>query len=279
MAPRREHAGANVRQLTLTDQEFGNFQRFIYEAAGITLSSAKKALVCGRLAKRVHARQLDGYAAYFELLRSRRDTAEVQIAVDLLTTNETYFFREPKHFELLRRLALAHPGGRPFRIWSAACSSGEEPYSMAMVLSDCMQDRPFEVLGTDISTRMLARARTGHYPDQRARLIPPPYLKRFCLRGQGEQEGTMLVDRIVRNKVRFAQANLNAALPDVGLFDTIFLRNVMIYFNGHTKRQVVARVLAQLRPGGYFCIGHSESLNDVTDAVEQLAPSVFRKPA
>ncbi|PWK34923.1 CheR family methyltransferase [Cupriavidus plantarum] len=267
-----------MQQFTLSDQDFGNFQRFIFEAAGITLSPAKKALVCGRLAKRVHARQLDSYAAYFDLLRSRRDLKEVQAAVDLLTTNETYFFREPKHFDLLREVAAAHDGTRPFRIWSAACSSGEEAYSMAMVLGDCMAGRAFEVIGTDISTRMLARARTGHYPDTRARLIPPTYLKRFCLRGQGEHEGTMLVDRSLRARVRFSHANLNDRLPDVGMFDMVFLRNVMIYFNGATKRQVVARVLGQLRPGGHFCIGHSETLNDVSDAVEQLAPSVYRKP-
>lgn len=263
----------------LTDRDFGNFQRFIFEAAGITLSPAKKALVCGRLAKRVHARQLPGYAAYFDLLESQRDPKEVQIAVDLLTTNETYFFRESKHFDLLRTVAEAHAGNQPFRVWSAACSSGEEPYSIAMVLADCLGGRPFEVIGTDISTRMITKARTGHYPDSRARLIPPVYLKRHCLKGRGEHEGTMLVERALRDKVRFAHANLNERLPDIGLFDMILLRNVMIYFNGDTKRQVVARVLSQLKPGGYFCIGHSESLNEISTAVRQVAPSVFCKPS
>jgi chemotaxis protein methyltransferase CheR len=264
---------------TITDTEFGRFQRFIFEAAGITLSPAKKALVCGRLSKRLAAHQLDTFGAYFELLSSGRVRDEVQTAVDLLTTNETYFFREPRHFEVLRTLATAAAGRpQPFRVWSAASSSGEECYSIAMVLADCLGQSNWEVVGSDISTRVLRRARTGHYPLERTRNIPPAYLKRFCLRGQGEQEGTLLVERALRSRVNFAQVNLNTELPRLGSFDLVFLRNVMIYFNGDTKRQVVARVLATLKPGGHLLIGHSESLNDISDAVEQLAPSIYRKP-
>lgn len=268
-----------MSQHSITDAEFARFQRFIYEAAGITLAPAKKALVCGRLAKRLHAHQLDSYSEYFELLKSGRVADEVQTAIDLLTTNETYFFREPKHFELLRELAKSASGrAQPFRVWSAASSSGEECYSIAMVLADCMGSTAWDVLGSDISTRVLQRARTGHYPMERARNIPPSYLKRFCLRGMDEQEGTLLIERQLRNRVVFAQVNLNAELPRLGSFDVIFLRNVMIYFSGDTKRQVVARVLALLKPGGYFCIGHSESLNDISTAVLPVAPSIYRKP-
>jgi len=266
---------------SITDTEFGHFQRFIYEAAGISLSPAKKALVCGRLSKRLNANQLSSYTAYFKLLTSGKAPAEVQTAVDLLTTNETYFFREPKHFELLREVATAAGARRPpqpFRVWSAASSTGEECYSIAMVLADCLGASPWDVLGSDISSRVLQRARAGHYPLERTRLIPPAYLKRFCLRGHGEQEGTLLVERELRSRVTFSHVNLNAELPRLGSFDVIFLRNVMIYFNGDTKRQVVARVLSMLKPGGYFCIGHSESLNDISTAVEQIAPSIYRKP-
>ena len=129
-----------------------------------------------------------------------------------------------------------------------------------------------------ISTRVLRRARTGHYPMERARNIPPAYLKRYCLRGQGDQDGTLLVERRLRSKVSFAQVNLNTELPRLGTFDVVFLRNVMIYFNGDTKRQVVARVLSLLKPGGHLFIGHSESLNDISTAVDQLAPSIYTKP-
>ncbi len=148
---------------------------------------------------------------------------------------------------------------------------------MAMVLADVLEDRPWEVLGTDISARVLERARRGHYPMERASQMPPHYLKRFCLKGQGAEAGTLLVERALRARVQFAHANLNTALPQLGSFDVVFLRNVMIYFNGDTKRQVVARVLAQLKPGGHFCIGHSETLNDISSAVRALAPSIYVK--
>ncbi|CAM3570053.1 Chemotaxis protein methyltransferase [Bordetella sputigena] len=277
----------------ITDKEFAQFQRFIYEAAGITLTPAKKALVSGRLSKRVHARGADSYGDYFALLQGAQGAAEMQIAIDLLTTNETYFFREPRHFDVLRRLATVSTAGpaaaargqaragaqAPFRVWSAASSTGEEAYTAAMVLRDCLAGtRPFEIVGTDISTRVLERARTGHYSEQRARQMPDDYRKRFCLKGTGPQAGTLLVDRAVRAHVRFVHANLNAPLPDLGRFDVIFLRNVMIYFNGDTKRQVVERVLGLLKPGGHLFIGHSESLHGVTEAMRSVMPSVYRKP-
>lgn len=263
----------------LTDNEFDNFRRFILDAAGLSLSPAKKALVSGRLAKRLQVLKLASYSEYFALLKDAQDPDEVQTAIDLLTTNETYFFREPRHFDFLRSIATAaRPGKPPLRVWSAACSSGEEAYSMAMVLVDCLNGGPFQVTGTDISVRMLRCAHTGHYPEQRTQHIPPAYLKRFCLRGMGNQAGTLLVDRSLRQHVSFLQANLNAPLPDLGSFDVIFLRNVMIYFSIATKREVVGRVLANLKPGGYFCVGHTESLNDVSSAVTQLAPSIYRKP-
>jgi chemotaxis protein methyltransferase CheR len=268
-----------MNHTAISDIEFSRFQRFIYDAAGITLSPAKKAMVCGRLAKRLQAHSLNSYSQYFELLNSGKAANEVQTAIDLLTTNETYFFREPKHFELLRKLAMeAVPNRQPFRVWSAASSTGEECYSIAMLLADCLGNAAWDVMGSDISARVLQRARSGHYPLERTKHIPPEYLKRFCLKGMGEQEGTLLVDRMIRSRVNFAQINLNDELPQQGTFDVIFLRNVMIYFNADTKQKVVARVLAQLKPGGYFFIGHSESLNEISTAVRQVGPSIYRKP-
>ncbi|MHB8950421.1 MAG: CheR family methyltransferase [Rhodoferax sp.] len=263
----------------LSDTEFTHFQRFIFDAAGITLSSAKKALVAGRLSKRLTHHRLESFGDYFRLLSAPQHGAEVQIAVDLLTTNETYFFRESKHFDFLRQQALA-ARSRPqmFRVWSAASSSGEEAYSIAMVLADCLETTPWEVMGSDISTRVLAGAQRAHYSMERGRHIPQNYLQRFCLKGRDEHAGSLLVNRQLRSRVHFRQVNLNAALPELGPFDIIFLRNVMIYFNEETKRQVVARVVAQIKPGGYFCIGHSESLNDISQAVKPVAPSIYQKP-
>ncbi len=267
-----------MSNFAITDQEFSRFQSFIYDAAGINMSSAKKALVSGRLSKRLRQCGVQTYGEYFKLLSSGSAPDEVQIAVDLLTTNETYFFREQKHFDFLRNHALA-AGARtqPFRVWSAASSTGEEAYSIAMVLDECLPGQAWEVFGSDISTRVLQRARTAHYPIDRARHIPQHYLKRYCLKGVGPQQGTLLVERSLRSRVQFMQVNLNAQLPQVGQFDVIFLRNVMIYFDNDTKRQVVSRVLAQLKPGGCFCIGHSETLNDITDAVRVVAPSIYCK--
>ena len=263
----------------ITDAEFAQFQRFIFDAAGISMADAKKALVTGRLGKRLAAHGLDTFGAYFKLLSGGQHPEEVQIAVDLLTTNETYFFREIKHFEFMRTQALAaRSRPQPYRVWSAASSSGEEAYSMAMVLADCMQTTPWEILGTDISTRVIEGARRALYSMERGRHIPPDYLRRFCRKGGGPYEGHLLVDGMLRNKVMFRHLNLNTALPQLGQFDLVFLRNVMIYFNNETKREVVARVISTLKPGGYFCIGHSESLNDISSAVQMVAPSIYQKP-
>ncbi|XLZ67924.1 protein-glutamate O-methyltransferase CheR [Massilia sp. SR12] len=263
----------------LTDSEFVQFQRFIRDAAGIALSDAKKPLVSGRLAKRLHQLQFDSYSSYFQLIASGQSPEETQLAIDLLTTNETYFFREARHFEHLRALLLGRrQGDAAFRVWSAACSSGEEPYSIAMVLADLLPPQSWEVLATDISARVLDTARNGHYPMARASHVPPEYLRRFCLKGIDEEDGTLLVSRVLRECVEFAQVNLNAArLPALGRFDAVFLRNVLIYFDAPTKRRVVQRVLDCLRPGGHLYIGHSESLHDMALPVRTVAPAIYRK--
>ncbi|MGI4721365.1 MAG: CheR family methyltransferase [Janthinobacterium lividum] len=265
----------------ITDAEFRQFQGFIYDAAGITISPAKKALVAGRLAKRVHHCGLESYGDYFRLLSGGAHPGETQVAVDLLTTNETYFFREARHFDLLRQEArdAARAGSKGFQVWSAACSSGEEVYSIAMTLADAADAAlPWTVLGSDISARVLERARRGHYPLERAKLIPTPFLHRYCLKGMGKQDGTLLVTRELRQRVQFAQVNLNAALPRLGPFDVVFLRNVMIYFSKDTKREVVKRIASVLKPGGLLVIGHSESLHDIAGGLQSVAPSLYRKP-
>jgi chemotaxis protein methyltransferase CheR len=265
-----------VTIVALTDQEFRKFQHFIFEAAGISVARGKEALVAGRLAKRLQHHHLVSYGQYFKLLRSKKAAAEVQTAVDLLTTNETYFLREAKHFELLKEIALeARQRRQTLRVWSAACSTGEEVYSIAMVLADALGDGAWGVLGSDISQRVLAAAQSGHYPDSRTQQIPKTYLKRFCLRGIDSQHGTVLINPELRSRVQFTQLNLNSALPNVGMFDLIFLRNVMIYFSADSKRQLVQRLLTHLKPGGRFLIGHSDSLHEISDAVKMIKPSVY----
>lgn len=266
----------------ITDAEFQCFQALIQRTAGIHLAANKKALVSGRLARRLQLHRLDSYGAYYELLQRPGQPQELQACVDLLTTNETYFFREPRHFDWLRaqlpQLASAATAAAPWRVWSAACASGEEAYSLAMLLADVRPQGGWQVLGSDISQRMLARARIGHYPLARCSHIPPNYLQRFCLRGVGPEDGTLLVQRTLRDQVEFAFVNLHTPLPALPLFDAIFLRNVLIYFDAATKQAIVQRVLDQLRPGGHVFIGHSESLHGLEHGLEPVAPAVYRKP-
>jgi chemotaxis protein methyltransferase CheR len=249
------------------------------DVAGIQLGHAKRTLVSSRLASRLRKLGLSTYGDYYRLISGGSDAVERQTAVDLLTTNETYFFREPKHFDFLRELlGRLRPTGQPFRVWSAACSSGEEPYSIAMVLADRSLGRSWEILASDLSTRVLAKARLGHYPQSRASQIPAAYLRRFCLKGIGPEEGTMLVDEALTAQVEFRSINLKEPFPEVGSFDVIFLRNVMFYFDSETKASVAARLTERLRPGGHLFIGHSETLNGTTRQLRAVAPAIYQKP-
>ncbi len=263
----------------ITLQEFVAFQRLMHESAGIYLSENKRSLVTGRLARRLHACGAQSYGEYYRLLTSGQLPAELQTAVDLLTTNETFFFREPKHFEFLRaQVEARHRAGGAFRVWSAATSSGEEAFSIAMVLEEMLPGR-WWVVGSDISARMLAKARDARYAMDRLSNFPHRYLRRFCLKGVGARSGLLRVEWPLRERVEFRRINLNQPLPPIGTFDMVFLRNVLIYFNADTKREVVMRVAAALKPGGHLLIGHSETLSGITDALEPLAPAVYRKPA
>jgi chemotaxis protein methyltransferase CheR len=262
--------------LNLSDKEFSLFKRMIYDIAGINLSENKKALVSSRLAKRVKYFGLKSYSQYFELLQSRAHN-EYQIAIDLLTTHETFFFREPKHFDFIRDKVIPGWNGNQLRVWSAASSSGEEAYTLAMILADHAGNKSWEIVGTDISTQILDRARGGHYPIERTDNIPRNYLVKYCLKGKGEQEGTFIIAPELRKKVQFIHANLKDNLSQLGSFDVIFLRNVLIYFDIKTKQHVVSQLLRQLKPNGYFIVGHSESLNGVVDNLKAVEPSVYQK--
>lgn len=264
---------------SISNREFALFQGLMRDLAGIHLPPSKKPLVCGRLLRRVRQLRMGSFGDYFRLIASGREPAELQRAVDLLTTHETYFFRESRHFDFLVQQVLPHsPPGAGFRAWSAASSSGEEAYSIAMVLMEQLgAARPWEVFGSDIGTEVLDRARSGIYGTERIQHLPAHYLRRYCQRGVGRKEGTLRIDPALRSRVRFAQVNLNSRLPDLGLFDVIFLRNVLIYFDQATKRLVVERLVQQLKPDGWLFIGHSESLNGISDRLRQAQPTIYRR--
>lgn len=266
-------------EASITDRDFALFQGLMRNLAGVHLPPTKKPLVCGRLLRRVQQLEMASFGDYFHHIASGREPAELQRVVDLLTTHETYFFREAKHFDVLVQQVLQ--GLRPgagFRAWSAASSSGEEAYSMAMVLMEHLgAAQPWEVFGSDIGAEVLEKARIGIYSTERIHHMPTNYLHRYCLRGIGSKEGTLRIDEALRSRVRFAQVNLNNTLPDIGKFDVIFLRNVLIYFDPPTKQQVVERLAQQLKPDGWLFIGHSESLNGVTDRLRQEQPTIYRR--
>jgi chemotaxis protein methyltransferase CheR len=261
---------------TLTDAEFAQFQTLLRGITGIHLSEFKKTLLVARLSGRLRARKVRTFTEYYKIIRQPTETEELQLCINYLTTNETFFFREPDHFQILKQfIASLRPVPSPFRVWSAASSSGEEGYSLAMVLADVLGAARWEVFGSDISTRVLDRARAGLYPLERNGGIPTDYLHRFCLKGVGEHEGMLLIGKQLRERVQFAQINLNDPLPDVGQFDVVFLRNILIYFQNDQKRKVVEAVAQRLRPHGLLIVGHSENLMGITDRVRQVRPTVY----
>lgn len=262
----------------LSTQTFDAVTRMFEDVSGIRLGAAKRALVTGRLQRMAQDRDQPDVDAYVRGLLQRRDPAEIGEVVDRLTTNETYFFREPKHFEALVQRAQAHAvggGSQAFRVWSAASSSGEEAYSIAMVLADRLGSRPWEVVGTDLSSAMVRNAQRALYPLDRARDTPPELLRKHCRRGEGRYEGQFLVSRELRQRVGFQQANLTEKLPEIGFFDVIFLRNVLIYFDVPGKIDIVRRVATRLKPGGQLYTGHAESLNGMDTGLRQVRTAVY----
>ena len=222
-----------MSESAITDQEFGLFQRLIYKLAGISLSDAKKVLLVGRLQKRLRYHQLDNFSQYYRMLATGEHPEELQTMVDLLTTNETYFFREPKHFDFLRDEILANRRSpSTFRVWSAASSTGEEAYTLAMLLAENLKDAPWEIVGSDISTQVLEKARRGHYPIERNEGIPPALLGKYCLKGVRSQAGTFLISPALRSRCSFHHINLTQEITaDIGRFDVIFLRILIFYFD------------------------------------------------
>jgi chemotaxis protein methyltransferase CheR len=268
-------------EATITDQEFALFQRLIYKIAGISLSDSKKVLLVGRLTRRLKQYGFGTFSQYYRMLATGEHAEELQTMVDLLTTNETYFFREPQHFDFLRdEIIRKRSGGAPFRVWSAASSSGEEVFSLAMVLSENVpSSTPWDIVGSDISTQVLAKAASGHYSLARTEGIPPAFMKKYCLKGVRSHEGTFLITPELRRRIAFYQINLMHPVDaGIGDFEVIFLRNVMIYFDPETKAKVVHNLLPRLKSGGHLIIGHSETLNGITDRVIAVRPTIYRKP-
>jgi chemotaxis protein methyltransferase CheR len=264
----------------ITQTEFQQLSKLIYDIAGIVLNDSKKILLTGRLGKRLDALGLATYTQYIKHVKNKANEQELRFMVDLLTTNETYFFREPQHFDYLKNTILPEvKAGSPFRVWSAAASTGAEAYTIAMVVADKLGlDADWEIYGSDISHSVLELARRGLYKMDEKSKIPTEYLKKYCLKGVREQEGYLLMDSRLRQHMRFEQMNLNVEkLRKPGDFDVIFLRNMLIYFDVPTKKRVVENLIPALKPQGYFIVGHSETLNGVTNLLTQTKPTIYRR--
>jgi chemotaxis protein methyltransferase CheR len=267
----------------LSDHEFALFQALIQREAGIFLSPVKKPLLVGRLGRRVRDLGLPSFGAYYR--RLKEDPQERIDMLDRVSTNKTHFFREPAQFTFLEHQALpalaAAARGRRLRAWSAGCSSGEEAYSLAAVLLAHLPPEArceVEIVGTDISTRVLERARAAVWPLAKSLEVPQAYLRAFFLKGHGSQEGLMKAGPALRHAVHFERRNLvepDQAPP--GPFDLIFCRNVLIYFDAATKAQVLESLLGRLAPEGYLFLGHAESLQGLTRRAASVGPTVYRR--
>jgi chemotaxis protein methyltransferase CheR len=265
-----------------SDRTFQQICTLMHETIGLSFNASKKPLIASRLAPRIERLGLRGYDDYLGLLHDEGEAAEFQMAVDLLTTNETYFFREPKHYELLEQELSARRSQAPLSVWSAASSFGDEAYSTAMLLMDLQQagriGPSWQILATDISHRVLLSAKEGVYPEERLRHVSSERLRRYCLRGEGPSAGQAMVQDRLRERVRFGQLNLCQAIDGIGPFDVVFLRNVLIYFDADTKREVVNRVVATLKPGGLFFMGTAEGRVPGATPLTPIIPGAFRKP-
>jgi len=270
----------------ISAKEFALLRDLIHRESGIFLSEAKKALVVGRLGRRLRELGLSAFGAYYRILAEGDEEERVRM-LDCICTNETHFFREPRQFEFLERQVLpelaaraaAAGTSRRIRAWSAACSTGEEPYSLAMTLLAHFPPSSgwtLEILASDLSTRALDQARAGLWCIDKAKEIPERYLKVFMLRGRGPQEGVMKAGPEIRSLLRFQRVNLNHdCYPVPGPFDLIFCRNVLIYFDVASKARVVNRLLDQLAPSGYLFVGHAESLTGLSDRGRSVGPTVY----
>lgn len=266
---------AAATEIAFTDAEFRAIAEIAQERFGLNLAESKKPLVYSRLSKRLKARNLNGFPEYLKLLDQADETDERQELISALTTNVTSFFRETHHFETLKSeclptLAAGARARQRIRLWSAGCSSGQEPYSIAMSVLDQFPEaasHDLRILATDIDPQIVGRARTGSYPSEEATGIPAPYQTKWVRRCDGD--GRITMGEPLRQLITFAELNLMDPWPFKGPFDVIFCRNVAIYFNQQTQQNLWQRFCQMLTPGGYLFIGHSERITG--PATQQLS--------
>jgi chemotaxis protein methyltransferase CheR len=281
-----------MEEKSLTDKEFGLFRGLIHQLTGISLNDGKRQLVQSRLQKRLRHHSLPTFGAYHEMLTTGADDAEIGTFINCITTNKTDFYREAHHFEFVTKTVIPELALQVrrrerearLRVWHAGCSTGEEPYTLAITLAEALVGQgnwDVRQLASDIDTSVLAHAEAGVYDAERVAPVPAALLRKYFLRGGGAHEEEYKAKASLREQIAFRQINLLAEewpiRADVR-FDMIFCRNVVIYFDKPTQRCLFARFAERLRPGGYLIIGHSESLLGISDAFESLGHTIYRLP-
>lgn len=270
----------------LSDGLFQEFSDLVYEKTGIFLKPEKKELLNARLGKRLRATGIDSFQKYYDYVINDRSGEELVHLIDSVSTNFTSFFRENSHFEILSSIVLpafvkeGRGKNKEVLLWSSASSSGEEPYTIAMVVADFVRRHPgmrYRIMATDISTRVLAQAKSGVYAEERITKVPPPFLKQYFQKGKGNSEGYVKVKEDLRRMVHFDRFNLMGEFPWRDAIDVIFCRNVMIYFDRETQQALVHKFYQALSPGGFLFIGHSESISGLKHNFVQIDSTAYQK--
>jgi chemotaxis protein methyltransferase CheR len=266
----------NTRRELLSVDEYQLFQRLVYNHLGITLSEQKRSMLGHRLIKRVERLNYKSFSAYFRHINNIENAKELETALELITTNETFFFREEKHFDYLKHTIIPSLNrNKTFKVWSAACSTGEEPYSIAMLLKEHYQ-APWNLSASDVNQSVVDHAIKGIYLDERMDGLSDTYRKTYCVKGIDEFEGYLRIERGLRNKIDFFSFNLIDNMQELGEFDLIFIRNVMIYFDDKVKQRIIDSISRILTPGGWLFISHSETLHGLNHSFKLVRPSIYQ---
>ena len=277
-----------MQEWVLKESDYNKFSRYVYDTCGINLHEGKKQLVKARLGKILRQRDFRSFRQYHQHVVNDKSGNELILLLDSISTNLTYFFREPAHFEFLRKRALPEimkNRKRPsrdncLRLWSAGCSSGEEAYSISMTISEALGNREkwqYKIQATDLSTKVLATATSGIYEKMKIEKIPYDLRKKYFQKGDNKWKGYFRVKRQVKEKISFRRLNFSEDFCFREPFDVIFCRNVMIYFDNPTKEVLVGKFFRNLVSGGYFFIGHSESLTGLKHQFKYIQPSIYQK--
>ncbi|MDB4972729.1 MAG: methyltransferase protein [Myxococcaceae bacterium] len=267
----------------LSSEQFERFRRFVHQKSGLALRAEKQQLVCSRLARRLRELGIASFDEYFELV-TQHQAAELEHMLNALTTNKTSFFREAHHFDELRaRVVEPYAAAQKrdkLRIWSAGCSTGEEPYSILMTVLDALpgwESEDVRLLASDLDSEVLTSAERGVYAQERTEGLEPALCERWLIEGTGAMAGQLRVRRALRERVVFRRINfVEPSWPIRTSFDAIFCRNALIYFDAETQKKIVSRLLSFLKVGGYLFLGHSESMAGVRPELRSLGRTTYR---